>query len=55
MIDQEGKNLGVLDRTAALNLARELGLDLVLVSPNSNPGVAKIVSWSKFKLSLIHI
>jgi len=49
VIDQDGKNLGVLDRLVALNLAKENGLDLVLVSPNSNPGVAKIVSWAKFK------
>jgi len=33
----------------ALAKAREVGMDLILVSPNAKPPVAKIYSWSKFK------
>jgi len=33
-------------------MAREKGLDLVEVSPNSRPPVCKIMSWSKFKYEL---
>lgn len=35
----------------AIELARGKDLDLVLLSPNSNPPVAKILDWSKFKYS----
>lgn len=32
----------------ALNIAREQGLDLVEISPNASPPVAKIVDWGKY-------
>ena len=49
VIDENGENLGLIDRFEALNIARERELDLVLVSPNLENPVAKIVDWSKFK------
>ncbi len=49
VIDAEGNNLGVLSKFDALNRAREAELDLVLVSPNANPPVARIVDYSKLK------
>ncbi len=49
VIDAEGTNLGVLTKFDALNLARETELDLVLVSPNAKPPVARIVDYSKLK------
>ncbi len=49
VIDEEGVNLGKLTRDEALNVARNKELDLVLVSPNSENPVARIVDWSKFK------
>lgn len=49
VIDAEGNNVGVLSKFDALNLARESELDLVLVSPNANPPVARIVDYSKLK------
>ncbi|BCX13891.1 MAG: translation initiation factor IF-3 [Candidatus Dojkabacteria bacterium] len=49
VIDQNGENLGVLSKAEALAKAREVGLDLVLVSPDIDPPVAKIIDWSKFK------
>lgn len=32
----------------ALNLAEELGLDLVEISPNADPPVCKVIDYSKF-------
>jgi translation initiation factor IF-3 len=37
-----------LSRGEALKLAEEEGLDLVEISPNAQPPVAKIVDWGKF-------
>lgn len=48
MIDQEGKQLGILSRTEALQIAEEQGLDLVEISPDAKPPVAKVVDWGKY-------
>jgi len=48
VIDEDGSQLGVLSRSEALELARERELDLVEISPNTNPPVAKIVDWGKY-------
>lgn len=48
MIDQEGKQLGLLSRAEALRIAEEQGLDLVEISPDANPPVAKVVDWGKY-------
>lgn len=40
--------LGVLSRDDALAAAQRAGLDLVEVSPNADPPVARIVDWGKF-------
>lgn len=48
MIDEEGKQLGLLSRAEALRIAEEQGLDLVEISPDANPPVAKIVDWGKY-------
>lgn len=48
VIDEDGTQLGILTRTEALNLAEERGLDLVEISPNADPPVAKIVDWGKY-------
>ncbi|CAN5628361.1 translation initiation factor IF-3 [soil metagenome] len=48
LINDDGDQLGVLSREEALQAARDAGLDLVEVSPNANPPVAKIVDWGKF-------
>lgn len=48
MIDEDGQQLGILSRNEALNLAEERGLDLVEISPNASPPVAKIVDWGKY-------
>jgi len=38
-----------LSRADALKAAEEAGLDLVEISPNADPPVAKIVDWGKFQ------
>jgi translation initiation factor IF-3 len=48
VIDEEGKQLGVLSRTEALEIARERELDLVEISPDADPPVCKIIDWGKF-------
>lgn len=49
MIDENGENRGVVNILDALNAANEAGLDLVEISPNSNPPVCKILDVGKFK------
>lgn len=48
VIAEDGRQLGVLSRAQALAAAEEAGLDLVEVSPDSNPPVARIVDWGKY-------
>lgn len=48
MIDHNGQQLGILARQEAIALAREHDLDLVEISPNTDPPVAKIVDWGKY-------
>ncbi len=49
IISPEGDNLGVLSLSDALNKAKELGLDLIEISPTANPPVAKIMDYGKFQ------
>jgi translation initiation factor IF-3 len=49
VIDENGENLGEIERLAAINIAKERELDLVLVSPNAEVPVGRIVDWAKFK------
>lgn len=46
---EDGEQLGVLDIRAALEAAADRGLDLVEVSPNSNPPVCRVMDYGKFK------
>lgn len=48
VIDQDGKQLGVLTKGEALRLAEEHELDLVEISPDADPPVAKIIDWGKY-------
>jgi translation initiation factor IF-3 len=49
LIDQNGEKQGVMPISAALEAADEVGLDLVEISPNSDPPVCKILDYGKFK------
>jgi translation initiation factor IF-3 len=49
LISAEGDQLGITDTRAALKQAEEQSLDLVLISAQANPPVAKIMDFAKFK------
>ncbi|NWF94162.1 MAG: translation initiation factor IF-3 [Syntrophaceae bacterium] len=49
VIDPEGKQLGVLPLGEALRAAANFDLDLVEVSPKSDPPVCRIMDYGKFK------
>lgn len=49
---EDGDNLGVLSREDALRVAQEKDLDLIEISPNTNPPVAKIMDYGKFQYDL---
>lgn len=48
LIDNKGKQIGVLSRNDALNLAKNKGLDLVLITGSVNPPVVKLIDFNKF-------
>ena len=49
LIDQDGEMQGVMATRDAQNRAFAVGLDLVEISPNAEPPVAKILDFGKFK------
>jgi translation initiation factor IF-3 len=48
VISPEGRQLGIMDTPKAINLALEVGLDLVEFAPNANPPVCKIIDFGKY-------
>lgn len=48
VIGQNGENLGLLDTQEAIRQARLVNLDLIEISPNAVPPVAKIADYGKF-------
>lgn len=49
LIGENGEKLGVISFNDALAKAEEKNLDLVLVAPNANPVVCKIMNYGKYK------
>jgi len=49
VIGPNGEQLGIKPIKDALTLANYAGFDLVLMSPNANPQVCKIMDYNKFK------
>ncbi len=49
LIDETGNNVGVVAITDALERAVKAGLDLVEISPEADPPVAKILDFGKYK------
>ncbi|SMC96745.1 bacterial translation initiation factor 3 (bIF-3) [Primorskyibacter flagellatus] len=49
LIGAEGENVGVVTPARAMEMAADVGLDLVEISPNANPPVCKIMDFGKFK------
>ena len=48
VIGVQGENFGVISLALALTKAQESGLDLIEISPNAVPPVAKIMDYGKF-------
>ncbi|MFP3855024.1 MAG: translation initiation factor IF-3 [Anaerolineales bacterium] len=48
LIDADGENVGVVDIEKAMETARQAGLDLVEVAPNSDPPVCRVLDYGKF-------
>jgi len=49
LIDQEGKQIGIVSTADALDMAKTAGMDLVEVAPDARPPVCKIMDYGKFK------
>ena len=49
VIGPNGEQVGVKPIADALTLANYAGLDLVLLSPNANPPVCKVMDYNKYK------
>jgi translation initiation factor IF-3 len=49
LIDKDGANKGTVPISEALAAAQEAGLDLVEISPNASPPIAKILDYGKYK------
>ncbi len=49
VIDENGEKLGIIPRDKAIDLAFDKGLDIVVVSPQAKPPVAKIMDYSKYR------
>jgi len=49
VLGPEGENFGIMQTRDALSKAQELGYDLIEISPNANPPVARITDYGKFK------
>ncbi|MCS7317479.1 MAG: translation initiation factor IF-3 [Candidatus Dojkabacteria bacterium] len=49
LLDENGKNLGKINKFSAINLAKQKNLDVFLINKNSNPPVAKLVNYEKYR------
>ena len=49
VVGENKEQFGIISRDEALKLAEDRGLDLVLLSPDANPPVAKIMDYGKHK------
>ena len=52
VISKDKQNLGTFSLKEAIEMAKENGLDLIEISPNSNPPVCKITDIGKYKYDL---
>ncbi len=49
MIGTDGAMLGIMSSEAALQMAYDKSLDLVMMSPDANPPVCKIMDYGKYR------
>lgn len=52
LIADDGAQLGIVSKQEAIKLAEAKGLDLVLISPDANPPVAKIMDYGKHRYEI---
>ena len=52
VISDDGEQFGIISLDEALKIADERGVDLVLVSPDAKPPVAKVMDYGKHKYQL---
>ena len=52
LIGSQGEQIGVMNSKEALRMAREEDLDLVLIAPNANPPVCKIIDYGKYRYEM---
>ena len=51
MIDQDGKQVGLVTIVEAIDQAKSVSLDLVEISPNAEPPVCRIMDFGKFQFN----
>ena len=49
VIDEDGGQIGIVTRQEALQIARDKGLDLLVVQPDAAPPVAKILDFHRYE------
>ncbi len=52
VLGDDGEQFGIISRADAIQIAEDKGLDLVLVSPDAKPPVAKVMDYGKHKYEL---
>ena len=52
VLGSDGEQFGIISREEAMQIAEDKGLDLVLMSPDAKPPVAKIMDYGKHKYEL---
>ncbi len=52
VLDSENKNLGILSIKDALEMAQNLGLDLIEIGPNAVPPLARLMAFGKYQYEL---
>src|SRR3990167_11095742 len=49
LLDEAGKQIGIVSKIEALQKAKELNIDVVEIAGNAKPPVAKLIDFKKFK------
>ncbi|MFW8626953.1 translation initiation factor IF-3 [Deinococcus sp. ME38] len=49
LIGAEGEQVGIIDTRDAMQMAREAGMDLVMVSPQAVPPVCRLLDYGRFR------
>ena len=52
VVGSDGEQLGIMQTSAALDLAYHKNLDLVLIAPKAEPPVCKVMDYGKYKFEL---